>query len=439
MTSCTFKHSESDKVVVQGRYKIKQGWLLFKSHLSSTVIFGVTFESTNMEIISIAAGTISVIGIASDCIKAKQNLASFMSTSTTLEDLRLEMEHITRVLDQVNMVCWRGNSNPEMVWNQLTLRQLTPVEDGQKTAISRNSIFKEFLNQQCILQDQIERLKRNISISPITSLCQRQKQIEKITRFGRECAAQDPEKLYHIEGCLGNERTTIPQLSSAHKSSKENLSLPAKKSEDVTSLHSRCGQGHIQEVKWLSLNKGNPDKRNCSKTGQKVDSDERSPDWIDCSLPLEALEVFCLVVTKTGLPPLQWLFLHSLHLEPRSLMDQRICHAIPFLHGLLERLQVRSHVCLILVLTVSTMSVLALSIPMVMAHHPLRNRYSSQHRELWSLTMLFLAALYWGYERGSALEFFMIAMPLSISIGISLSFFHQSLLSAICAQPPKVQ
>ena len=157
----------------------------------------------------------------------------------------------------------------------------------------------------------------------------------------------------------------------------------------------------------------------------------RHPRCRLCSSKSGMPSTLCLILTKTVLPPFQWLFLHSLKLEPISLMDQRIMRALPRLTGMLGWLERRSQISLFSMLVLSALAVLALSIPMT--NRPCVSGGGkgvgkvSSRQELWSLTILIYTALFWNHEGGSALDFFLLGMPAALSVGISLGSLHESL------------
>ena len=203
----------------------------------------------------------------------------------------------------------------------------------------------------------------------------------------------------------------------------------------LKSLHHTCIDEHHEAGKALfeagpTTKKGHDLGRSSTANGCKALTAVLSP-WdrrcfaLNCrtDLRFDMLDNFCLLVTKITIPPLQWLFLHSLQLEPYSLMDRRVLRAMPLVTKMIDAVRGRFEVSWILMLLATTIGVIALSRPLLSAP---RDSYRTGGEHLYmvlsSLLAMVFTALYWAYESGSALDFFMIGMPFSVSVGISLSF-----------------
>ena len=137
-------------------------------------------------------------------------------------------------------------------------------------------------------------------------------------------------------------------------------------------------------------------------------------------------EALCMIVTKIGLPPLQWIFIHSLGFEDLSQMDKKLLRNRPLLLDLLHWLGTMPQFCLGSVLGISAINILALGIAMRWSRSSSTSSIITHYEDLWSLAMVFLTALWWAYEEGSAFDFFLVAMPMALSIGISLTLLQQS-------------
>ena len=252
-------------------------------------------------------------------------------------------------------------------------------------------------------------------------------------RWTLEHATQDLEKFSpHHAGRGRKGATALPSIGSKQPTYQKVATMATKHRSAIPVL--ACHQGRSKDMNTpLQTDIG---LEECRDSSWLIGQDMAPQRWTSttriCSSSSGALEVSCLIITKIGFPPLQWLFLHSLRLEPFSLMDQRILNLVPTIAGTIEQLQTRPQVCMLSVLSISTMTVLALSIPILRSHYDSTSGNLIHHRELLGLIALVFAVLYWAYESGSPLDFFLIGMPLAFSVGISLGILCQSLRSLSC-------
>ena len=146
---------------------------------------------------------------------------------------------------------------------------------------------------------------------------------------------------------------------------------------------------------------------------------------------LEFASTICLLFHKTLGPMWHWLLLSSLQIEPTSGASKRIIHQIPSLLKIISSLHSIAAISnLMLLLSVSC---IACTTVMIAWQCDIRNRAS-----IFVLTIMLLAlgGFRWHSSGGSVAEFFLLYMPLAVSIGFSLGLLlrdettqaHKSLL-----------
>ena len=130
---------------------------------------------------------------------------------------------------------------------------------------------------------------------------------------------------------------------------------------------------------------------------------------------LELANLTCLLVHKTVAPLWHWLLLSSLRIEPTSSASRRIIHRFPSLLKSIGFLHERAALsCLILLLSVGCITC---STVMVAWQCEPRNRTSIF---VITITLLALGGSQWHLVEGSVVEFFLIYLPLAVSVGFSL-------------------
>lgn len=125
--------------------------------------------------------------------------------------------------------------------------------------------------------------------------------------------------------------------------------------------------------------------------------------------------LLCLVYHKLLGPFLHWQLLSSLHVERKSSLSERMEQYLPKLSGMSTLLENTYALNFSMLLVSITCMVLSASLL-------LRNG-DNKTRALTTMITLLLLALagtQWGRLGGSALEYFMLYMPFTLSIGCSL-------------------
>ena len=133
---------------------------------------------------------------------------------------------------------------------------------------------------------------------------------------------------------------------------------------------------------------------------------------------LSWIDKICLVLNQTVFPPLVWMLLLSLHLEPPSLLDQKFQQLTPHARGAIIVLQGHHTTSLTIVLCLSGLRVLALlKTPATMNERDRSFTYPC-------CTLSLMAGLsIWIKIGGSVLGFFLVLMPYALSVGVSVGVF----------------
>ena len=174
-------------------------------------------------------------------------------------------------------------------------------------------------------------------------------------------------------------------------------------------------------LKWHTLAKYSP---NASHTqpglGKGAQTAAHSESFFKCcehssGRSLGVVEVSCLILGKTMCPPLQWLYLQSLQLEPPSTLDQSFIDLIPALSKIVTTLSRHHTIALSMSLASTSLTVLAFFIPLSHISESCRSPV------LFCCWLALVASgPLWTYLGGSAANFFLIFMPYAMSVGISI-------------------
>ena len=125
--------------------------------------------------------------------------------------------------------------------------------------------------------------------------------------------------------------------------------------------------------------------------------------------------IICLLFHKTVAPTWHWLLLSSLRIEPTSSASKKIIHHFPSLLktiGSFHNIAVSSSLMLLL-----SVSWITCSTVMIAWQCDPRNRTSIF---VITIMLLVLGGSQWHLIEGSVVEFFLVYLPLTVSIGFSL-------------------
>ena len=149
---------------------------------------------------------------------------------------------------------------------------------------------------------------------------------------------------------------------------------------------------------------------------------------------LGVLDLSCLILGKLLWPPLQWLSLQSLQVDLSSTLDQSILNLFPFVHQLMSTLSRHNAVSLSMSLVSTILTVLALFIPF--SH--IGERCRSQVLVCCWIALV-VSGPFWTYIGGSAASFFLVFMPYTLSVGISIGHLWYRCVSKRGCQIPTTQ
>ena len=150
---------------------------------------------------------------------------------------------------------------------------------------------------------------------------------------------------------------------------------------------------------------------------------DRSPPWRDTSTSPQyvlrmgkigpgPLQIFCV--------PLTWMILRSLHLEQSSLLDQKLQRSIPFASSAtkaIEKFPRASLIVLIHLLSLSVIAILTLAASM--------NGRTYLYGCPFCILSLMCGLLSWSHIGGSPLEFFLLFVPSTLSIEMTLGLLTE--------------
>ena len=132
------------------------------------------------------------------------------------------------------------------------------------------------------------------------------------------------------------------------------------------------------------------------------------------------LEIVVLVTGAVASPPVQWLLLQSLHLEPPSRLDQRIVSSSSSMTTLIRALDHERLGTLLMMFSSMAMTVVCLVKG--------ATRTTGNARSLVYIVCFFAivsGGIVWTSVGGSAVEFFWIFMPFALSVGVLLGLLWQ--------------
>ena len=136
-------------------------------------------------------------------------------------------------------------------------------------------------------------------------------------------------------------------------------------------------------------------------------------------LMLTTFNIVGLIFGKTVGLPLHWMLLQSLHIKETSLLDQKILHQIPTLSiVLLHSRRFPTVAMLLLFLLVAS----NLAVVFKAASKARGNQRSAVYICCW--LALVAGELFWAHVGGLARGYFLVFMPLLLSIGVSLGLLE---------------
>ena len=158
----------------------------------------------------------------------------------------------------------------------------------------------------------------------------------------------------------------------------------------------------------------------CSIIGSGITESTLVPKWglstqVHRNHNLEFASAICLLFHKTLGPLWHWLLLSSLHIEPTSRASKRIMDQFPNLPktiGSSHNLVALGNLMLLI-----SMGCMTCSTVMIAWQCDIRNRASIF---ISTIMLLTLGGYQWHLTKGSAVELFLVFMPLAVSIGFSL-------------------
>lgn len=132
------------------------------------------------------------------------------------------------------------------------------------------------------------------------------------------------------------------------------------------------------------------------------------------------MEVFCLLVCKVFFPPVNWILLQSLCLDPPGALDRNIVWYLPQLDTIIDISQNFRSCAWILLFLLEIGSITALlAVGWNFRNHNRTALY------LWSTMMVCLTAIACSRNGVSASEYFLIGLPLSVSVGMTWASLHR--------------
>jgi hypothetical protein len=132
------------------------------------------------------------------------------------------------------------------------------------------------------------------------------------------------------------------------------------------------------------------------------------------------LEVVVLATGAIAGPPVQWVLLQSLHLEPPSRLDQRIVSSLSSITTLIRALDHDRFGTLLMMFSSMAMTVVCLVKG--------ATRTNGNARSVVYIVCFFAivsGGIVWTTVGGSAVEFFWVFMPFALSVGVLLGFLWQ--------------
>lgn len=189
----------------------------------------------------------------------------------------------------------------------------------------------------------------------------------------------------------------------------------------MAKLFARNSEAHPRPLAWLDPGKTLEIEINQDGVAQWRPGPEMYRSSLNDTRSLHRLswiDRICLVLNQIVFPPLVWILLLSLRLELPSLLDEKVQRLIPHTKGVITFLQGHHTASLILVVFVSGLNTLALLKPP--ADMSERNR--SFAYPCCALSLM-AGLLIWTRIGGSILGFFLVFMPYSLSVGMSVGIF----------------
>ena len=172
---------------------------------------------------------------------------------------------------------------------------------------------------------------------------------------------------------------------------------------------------------------------------------EKSPEWTlgdgrsrprrdtDTSLKsFSRIDRVCLGLNPIIYPPLIWILLRSLHLEPSSLLDRKMQRLIPFASNAIVALEDYPRTALILVVNLSSLTVAVILKPAA----SMNGRTNLYVCPCWIL-VLTCGLLFWPLMGGSLLEFCLLFVPFALSVGMTLGLLIEHLWQLRLGKQPR--
>ena len=153
--------------------------------------------------------------------------------------------------------------------------------------------------------------------------------------------------------------------------------------------------------------------------------DGKSRPWRDTDTSPQSfsrIDRVCLGLNPIIYPPLVWILLRSLHLEPSSLLDRKLQQLIPFASNAIIALEDYPRTALILVVNLSSLSVGVILKPAA----SMNGRTNLYVCPCWILVLTW-GLLFWPLMGGSLLEFCLLFVPFALSVGMTLGLLIEHL------------
>ena len=161
----------------------------------------------------------------------------------------------------------------------------------------------------------------------------------------------------------------------------------------------------------------------------------RSRPWRDTDTSPQSfsrIDRVCLGLNPIIYPPLVWILLRSLHLEPPSFLDRKLQQLLPFASNAIIALEDYPRTALILVVHLLGLSVVVILKPAA----SMNGRTNLYVCPCWIL-VLTCGLLFWPLMGGSLLEFCLLFVPFALSVGMTLGLLIEHLWQLRLGKQPR--
>ena len=143
-------------------------------------------------------------------------------------------------------------------------------------------------------------------------------------------------------------------------------------------------------------------------------------------LNTRTIEVLCLLMGKAFFPPVNWILIQSLHIAQPSTLDRRINRLLPQLGPIIGSLEQFGNYAWTILFLLETLSITALlAVAWNFRYHNRPALY------IWSTIIAALMAVAFSRNGSSAAEYFLIGLPLSVSVGMTWANLQRSISRSV--------